>query len=149
MSKKSSFHRKHSDPKIKVYKYIYAAALLLMFGIVLHDSFVHALPFYYVLYGIGGVIVGRFVALTYEISLDKEKNIFHIRTSRTGIIVLLLLLAFRFFAGKVILEGLHVIWATDVIYLIFIGIYYAKLQSIVKQMDERVYEYIREKIIDE
>lgn len=56
-------------------------------------------------------------------------------------IITILLLVIRFFAGRIILEEFNVIWATDGVYLLFIGIYYAKVKNMFKQIDEQVYEY--------
>lgn len=119
-----------------------------MISIVMHDSFVHRLPFYYIFYGIGGIVIGWIVSLKYEISLDKEEKVFHIKLNNTGIFVLILLLVIRFFAGKLILQELYVVWATDAVYLVFIGIYLAKFKNIVKQIDGQVYTYLGDRIAD-
>ena len=141
---KTNFHRKHTDKNIKAHKWIYALLLLVMFGFVLHDSFVHLLPFHYILYGIGGILTGWLVSLTYEINFDKEKKVFHIKLSNLGIFVLLLLLIIRFFAGRLILQELDVVWATDAVYLWFIGIYLAKFKNIVKRIDSQIYSYVQD-----
>ena len=51
----------------------------------------------------------------------------------------------RFFAGVLILDKFSVIWATDALYLIFIGVYYTRRRDMIKQIDERVYSYLFEK----
>lgn len=46
MNKRKQFHRKHTDKKIKISGRAYILLILFMFAIVVHDSFVHDLPFY-------------------------------------------------------------------------------------------------------
>lgn len=110
-----------------------------MFGIVIHDSFVHELPFYYILFILIGLIVGRFVSRFQKFSVKQEVEILTVEANPIGIIITLILLGVRFFAGEIILKELNVVWTADAIYLLFIGIYYSKIKSIIRQIDERVY----------
>lgn len=48
--------------------------VLLMFSALIHNSFMHDLPFYYILYGIAGLIIGHFVALTQKVAINKGTN---------------------------------------------------------------------------
>ena len=145
MKSKRQFHKKETDAKVKVFNRFFISLMLFLFGIVLYDSFVHALPFYYVLFWLGGIVVGRFVATTQEISTKENDERFTIKVKPIGIVLTVLLLIFRFFAGKYILDDFHVIWATDALYLIFIGVYYSRRRDMIKQIDERVYTYLYEK----
>jgi uncharacterized membrane protein AbrB (regulator of aidB expression) len=111
-----------------------------MFGIVIHDSFVHALPFYYVLFFLGGIVIGRFVASSDKLVVKENVKQLTLEFNPIGIVVTLLLLVIRFFAGKLILEEFRVIWAADALYLLFIGIYYARIKHMIRQFDEKVYE---------
>lgn len=114
--------------------------ILFMFGVVIHDSFVHALPFYYVLFFIGGFFIGRFVASSDKFIVKEDIRQFTTKFNPVGIVVTLALLVIRFFAGKLILEEFKVIWAADALYLLFIGIYYARIKHMIWQFDEKVYE---------
>lgn len=115
--------------------------LLIMFIIVIVDSFKHDLPFYYVLYGIAGLIIGRFVSLTQKVILVEELGTLTLKVRPIGFVVTILLLLFRFFAGRIIFEHYNVVWVTDAVYLLFIGIYFAKVKEMFKQIDENVYDY--------
>ena len=116
--------------------------MLFLFGIVLYDSFVHDLPFYYILFWFGGILVDRFVATTQEISTKENKEEFTITVKPVGIVLTIVLLILRFFAGKLILYEFDVIWAADALYLFFIGIYYSRRRDMIKQIDEHVYSYL-------
>jgi len=142
MKKRKEFHKKHADKKIKIMAWISIALLITLFLNVIRDSLVHALPFYYVLYAIAGIMVGRFVGLTQTIELLEDKKVFTIKVKPIGIIISILLLGLRYFAGRVILEGFNVVWAIDGVYLFFIGINYSKLHGIINRIDEHVYMYL-------
>ena len=96
-----------------------------MSGIVLHDSFVHDLPFYYILYTLGGIVIGRIVSFSQKVSDKEGGDLLTIEANPLAVIITILLLVFRHFAGRIILEQFNIIWITDAIYLLFIGIYYS------------------------
>ena len=129
------------DKKIRVTGRIYAMLILMMVGIVVFDSFKHTLPFYYILYGIAGYIAGYFIWLSQRIVLAEERQILSPEVHPIGKVITLLLLIIRYLAGKVILEQFNIIWITDALYLIFIGIYLAKIKNIFRQIDEQLYAY--------
>jgi len=60
-----------------------------MFVIVIHDSFVHELPFYYFLYAIGGLMVGRFVAFTQKVMIAEDKKTLTLKVKPIGMLKLL------------------------------------------------------------
>ncbi len=145
MKQRKVFQKKHTDRKIRIKRWINIGLILLMIGIVLHDSFVHDLPFYYILFAIGGLIVGRFVSMSQQVSDKEGGDLLTVEANPLAIIITFLLLGLRFFAGRIILEQFNVVWIADAIYLLFIGIYYSQLKSIINQIDERVYTYLVDK----
>ena len=142
MKSKRQFHKKETDAKVKVFNRVFIGLMLFLFGIVLYDSFIHALPFYYILFFFGGILIGRFVAITQQIEKKDSNKKLTIKVRPIGILLTVLLLIIRLFAGKLILDEFHVIWATDALYLIFIGVYYKRRRDMLKQIDERVYTYL-------
>lgn len=145
MKKRKQFQIKHTDKKLKITGRAYFALIIFMFVIVIHDSYVHDLPFYYILYIIGGLIVGRFVSITQKVMISEDKNTLTLKVKPIGMVITILLLVLRFFAGRIILEEYNVVWAMDGVYLFFIGIYFAKMKNMFKQIDEQVYDYLFEK----
>ena len=73
--------------------------------------------------------------------LAEEKQILSLEVHPIGKILTIVLLLVRYLAGKVILEQFNIIWITDALYLIFIGIYLAKIKNIFRQIDEQLYAY--------
>ena len=118
---------------------------LVMILIVLHDSFVHNLPFYYILFVIAGLIIGRVVSFSQKVTKKEKEELLTLAVNPIGIIITILLLVFRIFAAKIILEQFNVVWAANAVYLLFIGIYYSILKNIFSQIDERVYTILKNK----
>ena len=145
MKQRKLFQKKRTDRKIKIFRWINSSMLLFMFVIVLHDSFVHNLPFYYILYMLGGLGIGWIVSSFQKVSVKEGEELLTLETSPISTIITILLLVFRHFAGRIILEQFNVVWIADAIYLIFIGIYYSRLKNIINQIDERLYLYLIEK----
>lgn len=141
MKKSKQFQEKHTDKKIKITGRAYFFLIIFMFVIVIHDSYVHDLPFYYILLAIGGMLVGRFVALTQKVMIAEDEKTLTLKVKPIGMVITILLLVLRFVAGKIILEEFNVVWAMDGVYLFFIGIYFAKVKNMFKQIDEQVYVY--------
>ena len=139
MTIRKQFHKEHTSLKIKIIQRISLGLILFMFIVVIHDSFIHDLPFYYILFFLAGHIIGHFISKIQKVSVKQDENIFTIKASIAGTILALALLGIRFFAGKLLLDGLNVIWTSDAIYLFFIGIYYSKIINIMRQIDEDVY----------
>lgn len=144
MNQLKQFKKQHTDKKIKTSGRIYMLLVLLMFIIVIVDSFEHDLPFYYILYGFAGIIIGRFVAMTQDIILLEDKTTLSLKVRPIGLVITFLLLIVRYFAGQLIMEQFNVIWATDAVYLLFIGIYFSKVKTMLKQVDENIYTYLFE-----
>ena len=139
MSKIKRYRSQHTSKKVKLLRWINIGLILLMFIVVIHDSFIHDLPFYYVLYFIGGFVVGKLIASSDKLTVKEDVKQLTLEFNPLGIVVTVLLLVIRFFAGKLILEEFEVLWAVDALYLIFIGIYYARIKHLVRQFDEKVY----------
>lgn len=142
MKRSKQFKRKHTDKKIKITGRAYFLLIIFMFIVVIHDSFVHELPFYYILYALAGLLIGKFVALTQKVMIVKDTNTLTLRVKPIGVVITVLPLIMRFFAGRMILEEFNVVWATDGVYLLFIGIFFAKVKDMFKQIDEQVYDYL-------
>ena len=142
MSKIKQFHQKHTDKKIKLTGRAYFFLILFMFVIVIHDSFIHELPFYYILFAIVGLLVGRFVAQTQKVMISEDEKTLILKVKPIGMVITILLIVLRYFAGKMILQEFNVVWAMDGVYLFFIGVYFAKVKNMFKQIDERFYVYL-------
>ena len=64
MKRSSQIKKAHTDRKIKISGIIYLSLVLVMLIIVIIDSFQHELPFYYILFFIAGLVIGKLVSMT-------------------------------------------------------------------------------------
>ena len=140
MKNKKPHRKEHISKKIKMLRKIYLWLILFMFCIVLYDSFMHELPFYYVIFYVVGIIIGRLVSSFSEFYMQEDEKIFTIRSTPTGIIMIVLLLLIRFFIGKIMLSKFNIVWTADALYLFFIGIYFSKVKNMLKQLDKQFYQ---------
>ena len=139
MKKHKQYRKAHTSRKVRIIRWINIGLILFMLAVVIHDSFVHDLPFYYILFFIGGLVIGRFVSSTQKFSVNEDVETLTIEGNPLAIAITLILLVIRFFAGKLILEEFNIVWTTDALYLLFIGIYYSNIKRVIREIDERVY----------
>lgn len=145
MKQRKLFIKTYSDAKIKRAKWINIGMIIFISATVLHDSFKHELPFYYILFLLAGLIIGRIVSIFQKVSNKKEEKLLTIESNRFAILVTVILMSIKYFTGKIILGQFNVVWISDAILLVFIGIYYSKLKNMFNQIDERVYTYLIER----
>lgn len=72
----------------------------------------------------------------------EETNEFVLNTNKWDLVFTVVLILFRFVYGIAFLESINIVWASDAIYLFFIGIYRSKWKGVVKQIDEIVYQMV-------
>jgi hypothetical protein len=145
MRKKDTYLKQRTDKKLIVRHHVLQALIVFMFVIVLHDSFRHQTPFYYICFLLLGLLIGRIFSITDRVKHGGKSATFMIAPNAFSLVITLLLLSIRFVWGRPILEFADVMWTTDALYLFFIGIYWSKLKSIVRQMDEVIYGWLRVK----
>ena len=142
MRNKKKFLKEKADKGLLIRHYVFRGLILLMFLIVLYDSFIHDIPFYYIGFLLFGIFIGRIVSSVNKVKPNKVKGYLTMDTSPIGFIATLLLLLIRFIWGRHMLDVANVVWATDALYLIFIGIYWSQWKSMVRQMDEIIYGWL-------
>ena len=136
---KKEFILKRADRRIKRFRLVFRLIILVMSLVVLYDSFKHELPFYYILFLLLGVVVGRIYNYTHRVEFDQESLEVSLNTNRWSLVLLILVIVIRFVLGKRFLESINVFWAGDALYLFFIGVYHSRLKGIVRQIDEIYY----------
>ena len=142
MSKSRKLKEKYTDKKIRITRRVSLTLIVFMSIIVLYDSFVHELPFYYIIFYVTGLLIGHFVSYTETILVLEDENVMTLKVNKLGIIIKVLLLLLRFFGGKIILTAFSIVWVTDALYLLFIGIYSAKLSSLIRQTNKALFKFL-------
>jgi hypothetical protein len=134
--------KKYSDKGIKRSNSIIRTVILIMWALILYDSFIYSIPFYYILFLFAGAIIGRIFSLSHRVEFDEDKFQLKLNTNHWAIIFLLLLLLGRFIIGPYVLNALHFVDPSDALLLFFIGIYHSKLHVIIKQIDNLFYRFL-------
>jgi hypothetical protein len=140
--KKTTYLKQKTEKKIVIRHYMFEILIFLLFTIVLYDSFSHKTPFYYICFLLFGSLLGWFFSIVERVKHNSENGIFIIDSTPIAFIMTIFLILIRYVWGRSILEFANVVWTTDALYLIFIGIYWSRLKNTVRQIDETIYEWI-------
>ncbi len=124
MKGRRRFRITYTKGRIGIIHWIDIGLLIFMFVVFIRDSFVYDLPFYYILSILTGFVIGRM--MTARQKLNAESTLL-------GVIIMLLLLGIRFFAGEFLIN-MHGTVSAPALYLLFAGIYYAILRNALSQM---------------
>lgn len=141
VSQKKGFYREFVATGTRRTRVIQRGFIVAIFAIVLHDSFAHKLPFYYILFAIAGLLVERVYRNTRRVDVDEEAGIIRERSGLAWLFVIGVL-ALRIPFGDWALKKAHVVWFSDALYLFALGLHFARLRSISRQIDEMVYGYV-------
>lgn len=142
MSTKRKYIKQKANRRLRNLNHILLTTMYLMGIIVLYDSFIHHTPLYYMLFYFLGLVVGRIFSYVMAVERVEKTNELVLKTSRWDLVLTFLLLFLRFTYGIAFLESMHVVWASDALYLFFIGVYRSKWKGMVKQIDEIIYRWI-------
>jgi len=143
MNIKQNFIKHFADKKIKRTNRIIQISLLIIGLIVLHDAFKYNIPLYYILFSVGGLLIGKMYYLSHKVIINQENLELSLKSNRWSIVFLIVLITLRFIIGKKLLESFHVILVTDALYLFFMGIYYSKWKVIIHQIDNIYYRILK------
>ena len=143
MNIKRKFIKHFADKKIKRTNRIIQISLHIIILIVLHDAFMYNIPLYYILFSVGGLLIGKLYYLSHKVIINQENLALSLKSNRWSIVFLIVLITLRFIIGKKLLESFHVILATDALYLFFMGIYYSKWKVIMHQIDNIYYRVLK------
>lgn len=140
MSTKKNYIKQNTNARLRRMNRMLQALIYIMAGVVLYDSYVHNTPLYYILFYFAGLVVGRVYKRLMVVQHEVESQEFSLKVSKWDIVFTIALVLLRLVYGLGFLESMHIVWASDALYLFFIGIYRAKWKGIVNQIDEIVYE---------
>jgi hypothetical protein len=109
--------------------------------IVVYDAFVYKTPLYYIGFFFLGALLGRIYKRTVLIEFEDESGAFKMNTGIVYIVITIVLIILRFTIGKRLLQAFDVKYASDALYLLFIGIYYSRWRILMEKIDNLVYKY--------
>lgn len=133
--KNGHFERKEIQKSIRFFYIWYVVMGLFLFGSVLYDSFLHSLPFYYVLFFLFGRILGLVYSRTQSMEWDDDKNLVITKHDKIGIFILMIFILFRYFFLEILVErSIHPLFLTDAITLVTLGVFYTRLRMYGRQI---------------
>lgn len=144
MNTKRKFIEDFADKKIKRTNRIIRISLLIIGLIVLYDAFMYNIPLYYILFSIGGLLIGKLYYLSHKVIVNQENLGLSLENNGLSIVFLIVLITIRFIIGEKLLEKFHVILVTDALNLFFMGIYYSKWKVIMQQIDNLYYLVLKQ-----
>lgn len=78
MKSRRAFYKKHVAKSIRVMMALFIVSYIVMFGVVLDDSFIHHLPFHYILFFLACIIHKSLISAAYA-EVNGYPQIFHVR----------------------------------------------------------------------
>lgn len=145
MGVKKDYITQKTNSKFKRFAFMLNALVFTLSVIVIYDSFIHLTPLYYIFFFFLGLFLGKIYLRILKIEHKSSNQEIVLKTSKWDVILTLFLLLFRFYLGALVLKSIHVVWVSDALYLMFIGIYRSKWKGIVSLIDEIIYKWVSEK----
>lgn len=136
MRHKRVYYKDHVDRRVRLRKLIYLLILLTAFGFTLYDSFMHTLPFHYILFIFIGRVMAQIIDGTQRVTHKKEDNKYTIEWSVIGIVLVIAVILTRAIVFPRILTELNVIYVSDAILLIVIGWLLGRIQLLSAKIEE-------------
>lgn len=136
------YYKKHIDRSIRLRLLIYLLIFIVMFSIVLYDSFVNDLPFHYILFMIPGSVFALIWIRTQKIKRKEGDNKFIVESNLTGIFIIVVVIALRKMVFPDILREMNVIFVSDGLLIIAMGWFLARIKLISEKIEEMVFSYL-------
>ena len=142
MSTKKTYIKQKAETKLKRKRYLLNSLMFLLAIVVLYDSIEHGTPLYYIVFFWIGLFIGRVFVRLMRVEHESPSDEITLISNRWSLVLTVLLLLFRIFVARQFLEMAHVVYASDAVYLFFIGLYRSKIKGLIFQIDEIVYRWI-------
>lgn len=146
MKSKRVFYEKHVDKRILISGRIFIIVGLILFIIIMYDSFVYNLPFYYVVFFIIGFLISISYIKTQKLTWNENEQEIVKRKSIFGFILIIFLIILRIFILPEIFFELNIIHITDAILLITIGIFAGRVHFTGRQIEDMTFDRQMKKI---
>ena len=127
-------------------KLIYLLIFLILFGIVLYDSFYHDLPFHYVMYIFFGLFISRLLVKTQKAERSLIDNKFTVQYNLLSLMVILVVIVLRIYVFPKVLSQFNVIFISDAVLIIMMGWFLGRIKLLSEQIESEVFlNYIKNK----
>ncbi len=139
---RKTYIKSKAETKLKRKRYLLNGLMFFLAIVVLYDSIEHGTPLYYIVFFWIGLFIGRVFVRLMRVEHESPSDEITLISNRWSLVLTVLLLLFRIFVARQFLEMAHVVYASDAVYLFFIGLYRSKIKGLIFQIDEIVYRWI-------
>ena len=139
---KKTYIKQKAETKLKRKRYLLNGLMFLLAMVVLYDSIEHGTPLYYIVFFWIGLFIGRVFMRLMRVEHESPSDEITLISNRWSLVLTVVLLLLRIFVARQFLEMAHVVYASDAVYLFFIGLYRSKIKGLIFQIDEIVYRWI-------
>jgi len=139
MRAKTEYYKEYVDKRIRLQKLIYLAMILVVFCIVLYDSFFNTLPFHYILFFLLGKLISALLRKTQKATWDENDNKVIIERSIIGLVFFTLVVLLRALLLPRILNHLHIVFISDALFLTAMGWFSGRIQLISWLVEEHAF----------
>ena len=112
-----------------------------MFVIVFYGYFINQLPFHYILFFFVGFFLSRLFKLTYKTEWHEQRKKVIRSMDIQSLVLLIILIAARYLIIPKFIGSLNIVFVTDAIFLIAIGIFLERIFYFKRTIDNYRYEY--------
>ena len=143
MKSRKAFYQQHVAKSIRVMMALFIVSYLLMFGVVLYDSFRHHLPFHYILWFLVGLVISYLYRAIQKLHWDEDaqkivrkRDLISLMLSM-GLFVGLMLI--RKFVLPDMLRTFNIVYVSDAIFVTMMGLFFGRVHTMTKQIEEIVF----------
>ncbi len=145
MKSRREFYKNYVGKRVQIPRFIFISMIVIMFGITLYDSFTNNLPFYYVLFFLLGYFISLSFKKTQKIYWDETGQKIMRRMGFFGFLLILTLILARKLVFPEMFREFSVIYITDAILLISLGVFSGRIHILSKQIEEITFRTFFEK----
>jgi len=144
MKTKRQFYNRHVDKKIKISIALFGISFIVMLAFVLYDSFNHGLPFHYILFFFVGILFSLFLRKVIGVEWDSESQKVMRKRNILAFVAMLLIMGMRRFLFPWLLSSLHVVFVSDALMLVAVGLFFGRAHSLARQSEDVVFDRFME-----
>ncbi len=139
MKAKRDYYKKHVDKRVRFRKLVYFVIFLIIFCIVLYDSFINDLPFHYILFFLMGRVMSLILSKTQKVEQREEDNKLTFERNRIGILILVAIIILRILIFPRILTEFNVVFISDAILLIVTGWFMGRIKLLSDKIEDKAF----------
>ena len=128
-----------SDQKMRRRYWLLRVKIWVVICILFYDAFIHGTPLYYMAFYFAGRLFGRLFSFTQNVEYHIGTKTFTLKSHPLHFLLIAVLLGTRFIWGQTALEHFDIVFVTDALALLFLGLNNSKLKDMINDLDRLVY----------